>query len=105
MKSKLIACLVLLSGSFGVAFSETNAAFANMPVSPAGQTYRSRNYGFQFDVPDGWTTKETAFDIRHYSSVFLTVNNQRPELEIRDWPVGKNSREFSSKTTFQQMHA
>ncbi len=104
MKSELILCpALLLSGGFNLVFTDGNAANQNRPVSPAGQIYRSSNSGFQFYVPDGWTARETAFYIAHYSRVFLTVNSQRPELEIRDWPTGENTIEFGPKTTFQQM--
>ena len=75
----------------------------HLSAQPTGQTYRNTNYGFQFSVPAGWTVRETGFYIAHYSSVFLTVNNQRPGLEIRDWPTGKNSWGFGAETTFQQM--
>jgi hypothetical protein len=45
-------------------------------------------------VPKGWMVRETAFYVAHYTRVSLTVNSQRPELEIRDWPVGGNSRRW-----------
>ena len=77
----------------------------HLSAQPTGQTYRNTNYGFQFSVPAGWTVRETRFYVAHYSLVFLTVNNQRPALEIRDWPTGKNSRGFGAETTFQQMQS
>ncbi len=74
------------------------------PVAPpAEQVYRNTNYGFQFAVPAGWTVRETSFCVAHSGLVFLTVNNQRPQLEVRDWPIGTNAMGFGAATTFQQM--
>jgi hypothetical protein len=104
MKSKLILCLALiLSGSFNLGVADGNAANVNLPVSPAGRVYRSSNYGFQFEVPEGWTVRETGFYVAHYTRVFLTVNSRRPELEIRDWQASANTWEFGARAMYQQM--
>ncbi len=104
MKSKLTLCLALvLSGSFNLGVADGNAANVNLPVSPAGRVYRSSNYGFQFEVPEGWTVRETGFYVAHYTRVFLTVNSRRPELEVRDWQASANTWEFGARAMWQQM--
>ena len=104
MDSRIILCFaLLLGGGFNAAFADGNAAGANLPAPPAGQVYRSSNYGFQFQVPKDWTVKETDFYVAHYTRVFLTVNSQRPELEIRDWQATANTWEFGARAIYQQM--
>lgn len=104
MDSRIILCFaLLLGGGFNVAFADGNAAGANLPAPPAGQVYRSSNYGFQFQMPKDWTVKETDFYVAHYTRVFLTINSQRPELEIRDWQATANTWEFGARAIYQQM--
>ncbi len=104
MRSNVILCLVLvLGGGLSLAIADSSAASPNPPLTSPGEVYRSTNYGFQFRVPEGWTARETAFYVAHYTRVFLTVNSRRLELEIKDWPAGRNTREFGPRAVFRQM--
>src|ERR1041385_5478990 len=103
MKLNLILCITLLaSGVFISTFADVNPADASIPKT-GDHSHRNRRYGFEFDLPEGWAVDESVFYVAHYSRVFLVVNSQRPSLKIREWPVSKNTIEFSDKTTFQQM--
>lgn len=93
MNRQHILCLALILGS----------GLFNCTSTLAGQMFSSSRYGFQMDVPDAWTARETYFSFAHYSDVFVTVNNQRPKLEIHDWPIGKSAMGFGPQTTFDQM--
>jgi hypothetical protein len=96
MKPKPILCLALvLSGGF---FGCCNIVFAQ------GQVYQNTNYGFQLVVPEGWTATETNFTVFHYNDVFLTVNNERPDLTIQKQRMAPGKGvEFNPKVILQQM--
>jgi hypothetical protein len=100
--SSLICVAALLCFPQGAGASEAGPHDTATRQSTA-RIYRNAQYGFEFVVPEGWTTKDTNFYFAHYSRAVLTVNSQRPDLQIRNWPTAKNTREFAPRTTFEQM--
>jgi hypothetical protein len=101
MKNKLLLCLALvLNGATGVghAADSTNAP----PL--AGRAYKNPHYGFEFNVPQGWTVTETNFEVSHYHEVFLTVNSGRPDLIIHELDTG-GTLEFGPKTILREMQS
>ncbi|PWU12901.1 MAG: hypothetical protein C5B50_20585 [Verrucomicrobia bacterium] len=85
---RAIGTLIALAGSLTPAF---------------GATHQNRPYGFEFEVPEGWSVRATNVSVAHYSDVFLTVNSRRPDLVIGDWQSGPGAWEFGLRAIYQQL--
>ena len=80
----LIGVAVVLSLGFFCCCNLAGADESTTTSSPSaqlvGEIYRDAKYGFQLILPQGWEARETSLSVSHYATVFLTINNQRPDL-------------------------
>jgi hypothetical protein len=106
MRPRLLICVALVFGGLSI---NSNSAYADGNVTNAnsgqasGQIYRNEDYGFQFVLPQGWTATKTNFEVFHYNEVFLTINNRRPDLTLKEQWTSQSTIEYNNKIILQQM--
>jgi hypothetical protein len=65
----------------------------------SGQIYRDDMYGFQITLPKGWMAKEVGHEQDHYGYAFLTINNQRQDLDCGDGWWAESGWNFHGRKT------
>lgn len=104
VRQRIALCCVVL----GVCISGL-AVLAQPASAPATQqdrhVYRNSRLGFTFTLPADWKINEQPYVHSHYTDVFLTVNNKRAGLRIKEQEVGRGRFELNERTIASQMVA